>query len=101
MAIMIDQKSRYLRQASVCYEVAASMSGRKAGEMVRLANVYSDLADALNGSSAVAVREDHPDCPQCGLTMKPSQLLPATDLFPARETLFCEGCGEALTCRKA
>jgi hypothetical protein len=88
MEIMNKQTSSlYLRRASLCYEIAATMSEPKILSMVHLGDLYSDLAATLNAPSAepstVADREFYPDCPQCGLLMKPSGLLPRTKVFPA------------------
>jgi hypothetical protein len=98
-------KSRYRRHASICYEVAATMNGSKTAEMVRLANVYSDLADALGVDSPECARVDReeasPHCPQCRSAMKRIHVLPETELFPVREEFSCEKCGETLICRKS
>jgi len=91
--MMIDQKSRYLRQASVCYEIAETLRGERVISMAHLADLYSNLTAALR---SVADQEEPPECPHCGQLMKPVNLLPKTDVFPARQTFHCH-CGEALT----
>lgn len=80
------------------------MSGNKAAEMIRLGNLYSDLADAINGpirASSLGEEDAAHDCPQCGIVMKPIQLFPQTELFPARQMFCCVDCGETLTCRRS
>jgi hypothetical protein len=95
MAIIIKQRSRYLRHASLCYDVAVPLTRDKAAEMVRLGNLYSDLAEALRRNDA----PDCPECPRCGLKMTPRSALRATELLPMRQVFHCV-CGEFLTCRK-
>jgi predicted RNA-binding Zn-ribbon protein involved in translation (DUF1610 family) len=105
MAITINQKSRYRRHASICYDVAAAMDGSRVADMVRLGNHYSDLADALDGRSrrlSPAVEQAFDiECPRCGLTMTPGHLLSEKELLPTRQLFRCEACGEALIRRKA
>jgi hypothetical protein len=97
MTIMINQKSRYLRQASACYDIADTLSGDRVTSMVHLGDLYSNLAAAL---PSVTDKGDCPECPHCGQLMQPTNLLPKTDVFPARQTFRCQ-CGEVLTCRMA
>jgi hypothetical protein len=95
MAVIIKQKSRYLRRASLCYDAALPLQGDKAAEMVRLANIYADLADTLRDEK----ESENPNCTLCGLRMAPKRVLHATEVFPARLIFQC-ACGESLTCRK-
>jgi hypothetical protein len=97
MTIVIDQQSRYLRQASPCYEIAETLIGERVISMVHLGDLYSNLAAALR---SVTDKEDSPDCPHCGQLMEPTNRFPKTDVFPARQIFHCR-CGEALTCRAA
>jgi hypothetical protein len=96
MTVIIKQQSRHLHRASLYYTVAVPLEGEKATEMVRLGNLYSDLADTLRSD---VVEENHPECPRCGLRMSPKIVLRATEFLPVREVFRCF-CGETLTCRK-
>jgi hypothetical protein len=95
MAVIIKQRSRYLRRASLCYDAALPLQGDKAAEMVRLANICADLADTLCDEK----ESKNPNCTLCGLKMTPKGVLHATEFFPARLIFHC-ACGEALACRK-
>jgi hypothetical protein len=100
---MTDTKGRYLQRASLCYEIAATMTGEKVSSMVHLGDLYSDLANALNTASpepAAIAEQAFPECPHCGSEMQPHVLLPKTGLFPARQKFHC-ACGEALIYRRA
>ena len=95
MPVIIKQKSRFLRRASLCYDAAMPLGGEKAAEMVRLANLYADLADNLRDE---ADETDNADCPRCGRRMAPKGVFPATEVLPTRLIFHC-ACGESLTCR--
>jgi hypothetical protein len=95
MTTMTNTKSRYLRRASLCYEIAETLSDERVISMVHLGDLYSNLAAALR---SVTDKADAPECPHCGQLMQPTNLLPKTDVFPARQRFHCR-CGEALTCR--
>ena len=41
----IDQKECYLRQAALCYEIAASATGERAASMRRVGDTYLALAE--------------------------------------------------------
>jgi hypothetical protein len=41
---VVDQKKRYRRQAALCYDVAATMTGERAISMIRLGDTYAALA---------------------------------------------------------
>ena len=100
---MTDPKSRYLQRASLCYEIAATMTGEKVSSMIHLGDLYSDLATALNVASPeqrTVAEEFYPECPHCGLEMRPNVLLPKTGMLPPRQRFHC-ACGEALICRRA
>jgi hypothetical protein len=97
MTTMTNTKSRYLKCASLCYEIAETLSGERVASMVHLGDLYSELAAGLR---SVTDKEDSPDCPHCGQLMKPTNLLPKTEVFPARQEFHCR-CGETLTCRAA
>jgi hypothetical protein len=97
MTNMTNTKSRYLQHASLCYEIAETLSAERVISMVHLGDLYSELAAGLR---SVADKADSPDRPHCGQLMQAINLLPKTDIFPARQTFRCQ-CGEALTCRMA
>jgi hypothetical protein len=78
MAVIIEQKSRYLRRASLCYDAVLLLQREKAAEMVRLANIYADLADTLRDEK----ESEDPNCTLCGLRMAPKRVLHATEVFP-------------------
>jgi hypothetical protein len=101
---IVSQKARYRRQASLCYEIAAMMSGERVAAMVHLGDVYAGLASAPDGRwSVAAVRSAkvHPECPQCGSEMERTHSLPQADHLPAREAFQCTICGETLVSKKA
>jgi hypothetical protein len=41
---MMDQKERYRRHATLCYEIAAAMTRERAASMTRLGDTYAALA---------------------------------------------------------
>jgi hypothetical protein len=92
---MINTKSRYLQRASLCYEIAETLSAERVISMVHLGNLYSELAAGLR---SIADKAELPECLHCRRLMEPTNLLPKTDVFPARRSFRCQ-CGEALTCR--
>jgi hypothetical protein len=99
MAILIRQASRYLRNASLCYELAAAIREDKASAMIRLGDHYSELADALVMQSQGASSGENdlnPVCPNCGSDMRPAE--PDIEVLLDRLKYRC-ACGEALTCR--
>jgi hypothetical protein len=101
--IIVSQKARYRRRASLCYEIAAMMSGERVAAMVHLGDVYSGLAAAPDErwSAPPPAEEDAPECPHCRTAMDRMHSLPPTNLLPAREAFRCLGCGESLVCKKA
>jgi hypothetical protein len=101
--IIVSQRARYRRQASLCYEIAATMSGEKVAAMVHLGDVYSGLADAPDQRWPVPppADEDAPECPHCRQAMDRMHSLPPTNLLPAREAFRCLDCGESLVCKRA
>jgi hypothetical protein len=100
--VVVSQKARYRRQASLCYEIAATLSGDKVAAMAHLGDVYAGLAAAPNApwqAALAMVSED--ECPHCWSPMERTHSLPGTDLLPAREAFRCTGCGETLVCKTA
>jgi predicted RNA-binding Zn-ribbon protein involved in translation (DUF1610 family) len=63
--VTIDQKERYRRQAALCLEIAATMSGERAASMARLAETYAALAEDEITLAPPAIYVD-PQCPRCG-----------------------------------
>jgi hypothetical protein len=51
----IVQKECYLRQAALCYEIAASVTGERAASMVRLGDTYSALAEDADAVEPPAI----------------------------------------------
>ena len=102
--IIVSQKVRYRRQASLCYEIAATLSGERVAAMAHLGDVYSGLAaapdDRWSAMSVAAANEDVPECVHCRRTMERTGSLPSNGHLPARETFRCDGCGETLVCKK-
>jgi hypothetical protein len=41
---VVDQKERYRRQAALCYDIAATMTGERATSMLLLGDTYAALA---------------------------------------------------------
>jgi hypothetical protein len=51
----IVQKEWYLRQATRCYVIAASVTGERAASMVRLGDTYSALAEDADAVEPPAI----------------------------------------------
>ena len=99
MAI-VDQKERYRRQAALCYEIAATMTGERASSMIRLGDTYAALAtdpDRLL-PNAFASRKKYVDpvCKKCGQKMQLTHSLPRTEIMPAMQAFRCDACKETL-----
>jgi hypothetical protein len=96
----VDRKERYRRQAALCYEIAAAMTGKRAASMMRLGDTYAALAvdpeKARAGILAPAVKYDDPECPKCRGKMRLTHSLPSTDILPAMQAFRCDACGETL-----
>jgi hypothetical protein len=109
---IVSQKARYRRQASLCYEIAATLDGERVAAMVHLGDVYAGLAaepdEPLRFAAVSLARgetrgddgEDAPECPRCRSAMRRTGSLAPSGPLPAREMFRCRGCGEALVCKK-
>jgi hypothetical protein len=97
---VVDLKERYRRQASVCYEIAATMSGERAISMLRLGDTYAALAsdpDRLLPNDFSSPRKYvDPVCKKCGQKMQWAHSLPSTDTVPATQAFRCGACNETL-----
>jgi hypothetical protein len=96
---MIDQKERYRRHASLCYEIAAGMTGERAASMTRLGDTYTALAvdaDQPLNAFVPATKYAEPRCRKCGKEMQVALSLPRTDIMPAMQSFRCDACGETL-----
>jgi DNA-directed RNA polymerase subunit RPC12/RpoP len=96
---MMDQKERYRQHASLCYEIAANISGERAASMTRLGDTYAALAvDADQPLNAFipASKYAEPLCAKCGKDMKVTHTLPRTDIMPAMQAFRCDTCGETM-----
>jgi hypothetical protein len=96
---MMDQKERYRRHASLCYEIAAGMTGERAASMTRLGDTYSALAvdaDQPLNAFVPASKYAEPHCKKCGNEMKVALSLPRTDIMPAMQAFRCDPCGETM-----
>jgi hypothetical protein len=104
VTIIVSQKARYRRQASLCYQIAETLAGDRVAAMVHLGDVYSGLADAPDEPWAVAsapsAREDMLECPRCRLAMQRTGSFAQKGDLPAREAFRCRGCGDTLVCKK-
>jgi hypothetical protein len=96
---MMDQKERYRRHASLCYEIAAGMTGERAASMTRLGDSYTALAvdaDQPLNSFVPAKKYAEPQCRKCGAPMHVALTLPRTDIMPAMQAFRCDACGVTL-----
>jgi predicted RNA-binding Zn-ribbon protein involved in translation (DUF1610 family) len=95
----MDQKERYRRHASLCYEIATGMTGERAASMTRLGDTYTALAvDAGQPLNALVppTKYADPHCRKCGKEMRVTLTLPRTDIMPAMQSFRCDACGETL-----
>jgi hypothetical protein len=95
----MDQKERYRRHASLCYEVAANMTGERAESMTRLGDTYAALAvdsDQPPNAFVPATKYAEPRCKKCGKEMRLTHSLPRTDIVPAMQAFRCDACGETM-----
>jgi RNase P subunit RPR2 len=99
MAI-VDQKERYRRQAALCYEIAATMTGERAISMARLGDTYAALATdpdrLLPNVFASRKKYVDPVCKKCGQKMQLTHSLPRTQIMPAMQAFRCDACKETL-----
>jgi predicted RNA-binding Zn-ribbon protein involved in translation (DUF1610 family) len=96
---MMDQKERYRRHATLCYEIAAGMTGARAASMTRLGDTYAALAvdaDQPLNAFVPATKYAEPRCRKCGKQMHVTLTLPRTDIMPAMQAFRCDACGETL-----
>jgi hypothetical protein len=95
---VIDQE-RYRRQAELCYEIAATMTGTQATSMIRLGDAYAalslDSSPPIVPSAPIEEAED-PRCKKCGTKMQLTCSVPSTRMLPAMRAFRCECCGETL-----
>jgi hypothetical protein len=95
----VDQKERYRRQAQLCYEIAAAMTGAQATSMIRLGDAYAALALDSSPSiipSAPLEESAGPRCKKCRARMQLTCSMPPTRMLPATRAFRCESCGETL-----
>jgi hypothetical protein len=99
MAI-VNQKERYRRQAGLCYEIAATMTGERAISMIRLGDTYGALATdpdrLLPNVFASRKKYVDPVCKKCGQKMRLTHSLPRTEMMPAMQAFRCDACRETL-----
>jgi predicted RNA-binding Zn-ribbon protein involved in translation (DUF1610 family) len=96
---MMDQKERYRRHTSLCYEIAAGMTGERAASMTRLGDTYAALAvdaDRPLNAFVPATKYAEPRCRKCGREIQVAVTLPRTDVMPALQSFRCDACGETL-----
>jgi hypothetical protein len=96
---VVDQQERYRRQAALCYEIAATMTGAQATSMVRLGDAYAALSFDSSPSivpSAPLDESADPRCKECGARMQLTCSVPPTRMLPAMRAFRCESCGETL-----
>jgi hypothetical protein len=97
---VLDQKERYRRQASLCYDIAATMTGERAMSMLRLGDTYASLAiDPArllpNDFSSPRTYVD-PVCKKCGEKMRWTHSVPQTEIIPGTQAFHCDACKETL-----
>jgi hypothetical protein len=96
---MMDQKERYRRHASLCYEIAAGVTGERAASMTRLGDTYASLAvdaDQPLNAFVPATKYAEPRRRKCSKEMKITLTLPRTDIMPAMQAFRCDACGETM-----
>jgi hypothetical protein len=91
----IDQKECYLRQAALCYEIAASVTRERAASMVRLGDTYSALAEDPEAIEPPAIYVER-QCEKCGKKVRLTHSLPRTEIMPAMQAFRCDSCDETL-----
>jgi hypothetical protein len=95
----VDQKERYRRQAQLCYDIAATMTGNDATSMTRLGDAYTALSlDSSPPIVPISPIEESTDsrCKRCGTKMQLMCFVPSTRMLPAMRAFRCESCGETL-----
>src|SRR5271154_6060947 len=95
----VDQKDRYRRQADLCYEIAATMTGNHATSMLRLGDAYAALAvDSSPPIVPITPIEEaaDPRCEKCRAKMQLTCSVPPTRMLPAMRAFRCGSCGETL-----
>jgi len=93
----VERRREYRRQAAVCYEIAATLTGEKASSMLRLGDAYAALAvapDLSRFSVFAAQKLTDPLCKKCGKKMQLADFLPGTDIAPPIQAFRCAACGE-------
>ena len=90
----IDQKECYFRQAALCYEIAASVTGERAASMVRLGDTYSALAEDPDAVEPPAIYVER-RCEKCGKKMRLTPSRHRSDVLPAMQAFRCDSCGRA------
>jgi hypothetical protein len=95
---VVDQRKRYRRQAALCYDAAATMTGERAISMIRLGDTYAALAVDPRRTlpNVFASRKKHVDpvCRKCGQKMQLTHSLPRTEIMPAMQAFRCDVCRE-------
>jgi hypothetical protein len=96
---VVDQKERYRRQAALCYDVAATMTGERAISMI-FGDTYAALAvdphRTLPNVFASRKKYVDPICKKCGQKMQLTHSLPRTVIMPAMQAFRCDACRETL-----
>jgi hypothetical protein len=85
------------RQAEICYEIAATLTGERASSMARLGDSYAMLAVVPNGARThhfSPSRYVDPLCRTCGKKMQLTHFLPGAGNAPPMQTFRCTACGE-------
>jgi hypothetical protein len=87
-----EQRDRYRRQATVCYEIAVTLTGEKASAMTRLGDAYATLALPPRPDVFVPHKYVDPLCRRCGTRMRLIEIRSGADQpVPA---FRCAACGE-------
>jgi hypothetical protein len=98
---VVDQKELYRRHAAVCYDIAATMTGKRATSMLLLGDTYAALAvnpDQLPPNRFVSPRKyAEPLCKTCGRKMQLAHSLSRTKNLPIVQAFWCEVCRQTLT----
>jgi hypothetical protein len=94
---VVDRSAEYRRQAAVCYDIAATLTGEKASSMLRVGDTYAALAvapDLSQPSVFAAQKLIDPLCRKCGKKMQLADFVPGTETAPPMQMFRCAACGE-------
>jgi hypothetical protein len=94
---VVDRTEEYRRQASLCYELAATLSGAKAASMLRLGDSYAALAvapDLSRPNVFAPQRYTDPLCRKCGKRMQLTFSMSGSHEGPPVQAFHCKECGE-------